>query len=193
MEIFLSSTKADWQAEADALVVAHVSSERRHPKPDREAYLGTNGFDMVGRTITLDIQRVVWVDPAREGLLGERLSMVASGWFDNGQESVEMVVGSGARLEVGHDYVLALRWYPERHDPTGDDPTVPASWGVLGSDAKLPVDGGVIGRGEYEGELTRGLTASEVPKGSLLADNLGTSLDDFIASMADFTRVERDS
>lgn len=187
MELYPSQALEDWEAYADGIVLAHVDSERRQSAPRSETATG-EGRDLVGREIDVQITKVIWFDPAATQQLSSTVTMIPAGWFTNGEGLAEAVFG-GSRLEVGHDYVIALKWYPEvKEDGKVVDP---AQWGVIGSGGTLPSDDGTIGVGEYLGEVSHGLSSSEVPPGSVLAEHLGESVDEFIAALADFKRVAR--
>lgn len=60
------------------------------------------------------------------------------------------MVGLGVpRAEVGHRYVIALKWEPVRCTPGSDAEA--DRWPGMGSGAVLPVDDGVLCNGEFEG------------------------------------------
>lgn len=189
MEQYSSTTLDDWQAYADAIVVADVNQEARIDLPESETNTG-EGTDLIGREITVEISKAIWADTAGKFRDFDTVRMAASGWLEGDGKLTEVVVGDGARLEVGHQYVLALKWFPERSDE-GDE-TEPAQWGIIGANAALPADADTIGVGEYRGSEIGKLSTSEVPEGSVLGEHLGQSIDEFAASLADFKRVERE-
>ncbi|MFT4232798.1 MAG: hypothetical protein QM606_08515 [Leucobacter sp.] len=178
----------DWQAYADAVVVAHVSGEKAIPAPKSET-TEYGGTDLIGREISVEIAKVLWSYPQSERKVSEHITFDAAGWLDDGKASTEVVAGEGSRLEPGHDYVLALKWFPERSD--GDE-TEPAQWGVIGSGGALPADGGIIGVGEYLGVETSEGGVRTAPEGSVLAEHTGRSVDEFTTSIVGFERIERE-
>lgn len=189
MAEFSSTTLDDWQAYADAIVVAKVVDEKRLPQAKSETVTG-EGLDLIGRTIQVDVLKQLWMAPDVKAELGGSLTMDAAGWLEEPEKSVEVVAGGGSRLEPGHEYVMALRWWPEIQSE--GDATQPAAWGPVGADAVLPADGGLIGSGEYLGVEAKVLDRTQVPEGSVLAEHLGQSVEEFAQSISDFHRVERE-
>ncbi|MGQ0463777.1 MAG: hypothetical protein ACT4QG_00500 [Sporichthyaceae bacterium] len=129
-------TAADWTTYADHVVVATVVTE----KPG----------DRSLRDIFLRVTEVLWsADKPRRGT--PKTIVVENVWGWNGVTPV--AVEKRSRLEVGHTYVLPLRWQPALCDE-GDEPTK-ASWGFLAGKAPLPYDEQTIGTGEIAGGTVR--------------------------------------
>lgn len=146
-----AETVDDWAAAADVVVNAEVVDEQRLEPPRSETATG-DGVDLVGRSVTLRVTDVIWRSPAAAQPNPERFTMNAFGWAQANDGSAQEVAAEGApRLEVGHEYVVPLRWREAECSP--GDPTVPAHWSVLSSRAILPADDGRIGVGEYEGSI----------------------------------------
>jgi hypothetical protein len=145
-----STTAADWVTYADHVVVATPVDERVEPPTAAEV---DRGEGLVGRTVTLRVDDVLWSrgDPDRPA--PQTMSWDAWGWtFEGEPDNRGRVVGEGTpRVELGHTYLLAIVWEEARCSP--GDPRQPAGWQGLGAASTVPFDGGVVGRGEYEGRV----------------------------------------
>ncbi|MBL3686331.1 hypothetical protein D3248_05110 [Leucobacter zeae] len=190
MEHFPSATLDDWQAYAEALVLARVTDEARIAPPEESS--SAQGVDIAGRTITAEVITQIWADPKAPERLGRSFTTDVSGWFEEDGKATEVAFGRGSRIEVGHEYIMALKRYPEVKDGAGTDPTDPASWGIIGSSSVLPADGGVIGQGEYLGVEDARIDPKSLHPDSMLAQHFGQSVDAFVGSMSDFHRVHRE-
>ena len=169
-----SETVPDWASGADLVVKAVVTAERAI-EPRESETSEEDGFDLVGRTVSLKVSDVIWRSPNATEPNPTTVTMDAFGWMrsDDGSER-EVAVEGASRLEPGHQYVIALQWRDTEQAP--GDPTVPAHWSVLGSGAVLPADGGTIGVGEFEGgtlELAELETDAPVSPDAVLAEFAG--------------------
>jgi hypothetical protein len=174
LEETASETIPDWASQADVVVKASVVSEA-HPPPVDSETVGQPGMELVGRTVTLQVSGVIWQSPSMTRPDPTTFSVEAYGWMqaDDGTER-EVATEGTSRLEVGHQYVLALIWREAECSP--GDPTVPAHWSVLGSGAALPADGNTIGVGEFQGTPTDLVDTSSGPEpapGTALAEFAG--------------------
>lgn len=145
----IAETVPEWANQAELVVKAHVTSEEKLAPPVSET-ANEDGFDLIGRTVSLDVSEVIWRSPDATRSNPARFSMNAWGWMRSDTDGDrEVAVEGTSRLEVGHDYVLALEWREAACAP-GDE-AVPAHWSVLSSQAALPADDDTIGVGELEG------------------------------------------
>lgn len=143
-----SQTVADWASAADVVAEVRVTNERHMEPPKSETI--RDGFDLVGRVVELEVINVIWRSPDATAPNPTTFTMSAWGWMQSSDGSErEVTAEDAARLEPGHQYVLALSWRQPECAP-GDDP-LPARWSAIGSGAALPADGGIIGIGEFEG------------------------------------------
>jgi hypothetical protein len=152
---YSTSTASDWVTYADHVVVATVVSEKQ-----LDAVRMDDNFGVLIRSVTLEVDDVLWSRDEPSAPMTQSLTMQAMGWsYPDGDTSdlTRNAVEDSPRLEIGHTYIVALDWVPARCD-VGDDPE-PAGWVYLGSDAVLPYDDGAIGKGELEG---REQTVAEV-------------------------------
>ena len=168
-----NESATDWVTYADHVVLVSPVSETEVPPSATEV---ARGEGLIGRSLDLRVERVLW---SREGgpAAPEQIDWHAFGWqFTGGDLSARtpLAAEDAPRLEVGHQYVLAVRWEPARCTE-GD--TVPARWQGLGADAIVPADSGVIGRGELEGSYRSVARTRARPK----APSVGTSLEDQLA------------
>jgi hypothetical protein len=148
-----SRTATDWVSVAHYVAVGTVAAEAVIPPPEDE-WMSEDaaGRDLIGRKITVDIQQILWERNDAPTALPNQIEMNVWGWFSLGENLQHQKVGmeDRSRLEIGHSYVLALRWmYAE----CSEDGYEPARWTTIGSGGILPVDGGIIGQGEYEGSV----------------------------------------
>ncbi|KAA1420028.1 hypothetical protein FE697_019300 [Mumia zhuanghuii] len=145
MEYYPSSSLADWAAGAEYLVSAFVTSEATQNVPPLD---GEGDSQLIGRDITIDTAEVLWRADDSTHPAPSTFTMPVTGWVDQSGKLVEAAPDNGPRLEVGHEYVLALTWYDAQ---CGEDGNSPAGWGAVGSEGAVPADGGVVGEGEFEG------------------------------------------
>ncbi|MDP4511543.1 hypothetical protein [Nonomuraea turcica] len=129
-----SDLPVNWVSYADHLAEVKVVSEQEVP-PSAEELQAGEGY--IGRTGTLEIQRVLW---SREGAAQPpaSLTMHLAGWEFTGDVRRRLAGHDTPRVEIGHTYLMAMTRYSE-------------GWGPLGPGGTLPYDNGVIGQGESEG------------------------------------------
>jgi hypothetical protein len=145
-----SETAGDWATYADhVLVVAVVGESRIEPSAKEKQ----RGEGMIGRTVSLRVDKVLWSAPDAPQPAPTGVSLSAAGWVFNSESGTEKSAKFGlhesSRLETGHTYVKALEWID---DPCSDD-AKKGSWEGLGSGDTIPFDKGVLGVGEFEGQL----------------------------------------
>lgn len=144
-----SETIPDWATGADLVAEVAVVGERA-VEPATSETAGHDGFELVGRSVTLTVKSVIWRSPTASEPNPTTFTMNAFGWMrEDGGSQREVAVEGAARLEPGHEYVIALKWRGAECAP-GDE-TVPARWSALGTAAVLPADDNTIGIGELEG------------------------------------------
>jgi len=166
-----SRTVADWASAADVVVEARVTNERHMEPPKSETI--RDGHDLVGRVVEIEVTNMIWRSPDTTEPNPTTFTMSAWGWMRSSDGSErEVTVEDAARLEPGHQYVIALSWRQPECAP-GDD-SLPARWSAIGSGAALPADAGIIGIGEFEGSSI-GLqdVQTEVSPGTALAQFAG--------------------
>lgn len=166
-------TADDWASAADLVVTATVVDETEI-RPSSET-AGRGGFDLIGRTVEVNVDDILWRSPDVTRTVPSSLTFDAFGWMEGDKGPRQEVASHGsARLEVGHSYVLGLFWRPA--ECSVGDATHAAHWSVLSSGTILPADDGVVGRGEFEGRLVgpvKDQHALEDRSGSVLAQFRG--------------------
>ncbi|WP_053617539.1 hypothetical protein [Nocardiopsis sp. NRRL B-16309] len=143
-------TAQDWVTNADHVILASVVDEVVHEPLPVEV---ERGEGMVGRTVTLDVRRVLWSAPDAARPAPETYEYPTWGFVFTGGVDDMRPIGTQdePRVEVGHDYVIAIDWEEARCTP-GDEPQ-PAMWMGLDSNSVVPADGGVVGNGESGGRV----------------------------------------
>jgi hypothetical protein len=129
-----SATATDWVSYEDQAPVVHVAAEHEGAADSEEVAAG-EGY--LSRTVDLQVKERVW---SRSGAtaLPAALTIVADGWSFKGDAKTRVGSAEASRLEVGHDYLVALAHYAD------------GEWATIGTGAILPYDGGEVGQGEYE-------------------------------------------
>ncbi|NUQ89769.1 MAG: hypothetical protein HOQ43_15075 [Glycomyces artemisiae] len=145
-----SVTAADWVTYADHVIVVEAVSEEVI-EPDAEAL--DRGEGLIGRTVSLTIEDVLWSREGAPQAAPETWEYSALGWHFNAEseEPIEMALDGFPRVEVGHRYVMAIRWEEAVCTEGGDHR--PAQWRGLGEGSEIPFDDGTIGNGESEGTV----------------------------------------
>ncbi|WP_304455137.1 hypothetical protein [Nocardiopsis sp. YSL2] len=143
-------TARDWVTNADHVILARAVDEQIHEPEPIEV---ERGEGMIGRTVSLDVQRVLWSAPAPARPAPETYEYPAWGFVFNGGVDNLTPIGTQdePRVEVGHDYVIAIDWEEARCTP-GDEPQ-PAMWMGLDNNSVVPADDGVVGNGESGGRV----------------------------------------
>lgn len=137
-------TPEDWTTYADHVVVATVVAEKPGEK------FGSGRL----RTLTVRVDETLWSSAKpRRAVPGSFTIKNTWGWDGETRIAIE----KRSRLEVGHTYVLPLRWEPARCSE-GDEKQ-PGYWGHLAGQAPLPYDEGTIGTGEIAGSYVRAADA----------------------------------
>lgn len=168
LEYVASEQPADWAAVADVVVVAKATHEKAHAPAQSETTVDSN---LIGRTVTVEPTETIWRAAESKRELPKSIDLTASGWVTNDGETSEVNLGYGSRVEVGHTYVLALVWAEEI---CGEDPQ-PAEWAIIGSEGALPIDDGVVGKGEIGAAVKASVDVSTTTPGSVLALAAGKS------------------
>jgi hypothetical protein len=142
-----SRTVGDWATYADHLLVVTVTGEVRQSTSTAEI---ERGGGMIGRTVQLRVDNVLWSAPDAPRPAPAALALQAAGWASGAADAtVKVALRRSSRLEVGHTYVKAVEWID---DPCSDDPKRGSREG-LGSGDTIPYDKGVLGAGEFEGRV----------------------------------------
>jgi hypothetical protein len=146
-----SVTAADWVTYADHVIVVEAVAEETVPPSEAEL---DRGEGLIGRTVTLAIEDVLWSREGAPQAPPETWDYSAAGWhFDEGapEDAVEMALHDFPRVEIGHQYIMAIRWEAAVCNADGDDR--PAQWRGLGEGSEIPFDDGTLGNGESEGTV----------------------------------------
>lgn len=146
-----SITASDWVTYADHVVVVEAVSEQVI-SPDAEEL--ERGEGIIGRTVTLSIEEVLWSREGAPKAAHATWNYSALGWhFSEGdtENAVPMALHGFPRVELGHEYVMAIRW--EAAVCTDDGDFLPAQWRGLGEGSEIPFDDGILGNGESEGAV----------------------------------------
>lgn len=144
-----SRTVSDWVTYADHVLVVTVVNETRLAASNEEI---ERGEGLIGRTVVLRVDRVLWSAPDAPQPAPITLKLSAAGWLFNDNSGFgewKIAVGESSRLDKGHTYIRALEW---TDDPCFEDPKQ-GWWDGLGSGDTIPFDGGVLGAGEFEGRM----------------------------------------
>jgi len=146
-----SLTATDWVTYADHVIVVEAVSEAAlAPTPEEIE----RGEGVIGRNVTLSIEEVLW---SREGATvaapATWVYPALGSYFSDGDmtDTVEMALIDFPRVEVGHQYVMAIRWEKAVCDEDGE--YTRAQWRGLGEGSEIPYDGNTIGNGESEGTV----------------------------------------
>jgi hypothetical protein len=154
-----AETASDWVTYAEHVVVVDAVSEREIPPTRTEL---RRGEGLIGRTVTLRVDRVLWSSPGAAQPAPKKWEYSASGWTFTGgdpDDRTKMGVRGAPRVEVGHRYVMALDWEHARCSP--GDGRRPAQWFGLSPDSSLAFDDDVLGQGEQEGRVRTAEEARE--------------------------------
>ena len=147
------TTLTDWVSYTDQLSVVTVVSEKAL-SPFEET--DENG-GMVGRSVTLAIERTLWRRDEAPSVNGT-VSVITWGWIVDGDDRHRLRVGGGAWLEVGDRYVVPLT------RSKSDDGF---EWGSGPDMATFPLDGativcGTVRETEFGGEDISGISVEEL-------------------------------
>ena len=141
-----SDTAEDWVTYADHVVVARAASEVENPPDRSEVELGEG---IVGRNVQMVVQQVLWSAPDAPQAAPTSWDRTSMGWHfrESVSSRTRMGIRNASRVEVGHTYVLAIQW---AHNPCQPGE---GEWLGLGTGSTIPYDDGVLGVGEFEGEV----------------------------------------
>jgi hypothetical protein len=146
-----SVTASDWVTYADHVIVVEAVSERAIPPTAAEL---ERGEGIIGRVVSLTVEEVLWSREGASTPAPATWEYSGLGWyFDEGDatDAAEMALLDLPRVEVGHQYVMAVRW--ERAVCDEDGEYTKAQWRGLGEGSEIPYDGDTIGNGESEGTV----------------------------------------
>jgi hypothetical protein len=146
-----SVTASDWVTYADHVIVVEAVSEKAIAPSAEEV---ERGEGVIGRIISLTVEDVLWTREGATHAAPATWDYSGLGWaFSDGDTAaaVEMAFHDLPRIEVGHQYVMAIRWEAAVCDEDGE--YTPAMWRGLGEGSEIPYDGDTIGNGESEGTV----------------------------------------
>lgn len=146
-----STTASDWATYADHVVVVEAVAEQTLAPAQVEI---DRGEGLIGRTVTLEVAEVLWSSESAPQPPPKAWEYSAAGsMFKNGDvdDTTAVAVAERPRVEVGHSYVMAIRWEPAQCSE--GDPMKPAGWRGLGEGSEIPYDGDTLGNGEFEGRV----------------------------------------
>ncbi|MDA1361394.1 hypothetical protein O1R50_17335 [Glycomyces luteolus] len=146
-----SVTAADWVTYADHVVVVEAVEEQAIAPTAEEL---ERGEGIIGRIVSLTVEDVLWSREGAAQAAPATWEYSGLGWyFADGDttNTVEMALIDLPRIEVGHQYVMAIRWEKAVCDEDGE--YTRAQWRGLGEGSEIPYDGGTIGNGESEGTV----------------------------------------
>ncbi len=142
-----SESISDWKSYGDLTVLGRVTSEQSEPD---SADVKRTHEGLVLRTVTVDVRKVLWV--ARGATAPKALQLRTLGWVVKAGKRVPTVSRGGARLDVGHNYVLTAARFAD------------GNWSELGPSAVIPADGDKVGSGAWLGKLPGEPVAPDVQK-----------------------------
>ena len=146
-----SVTASDWVTYADHVIVVEAVTEQAIAPSAEEV---ERGEGVIGRIISLTIEDVLWTRDGATHAAPATWEYSGLGWaFSDGDTAaaVEMAFHDLPRIEVGHRYVMAVRWEAAVCDEDGE--YTPAMWRGLGEGSEIPYDGDILGNGESEGTV----------------------------------------
>ena len=152
-DYYPSQTAEDWVSYADHVVVATPTRERDTNRHDYRT--GTLQY-RTDREVTFRTDDTIWSAGRPGQAIGGGFAMTAPGWnvYRDG-DRVKRTATDAPRLEIGHTYILALRW-------------ADGQWEVLGEGAAIPFDGQVADQGEWCGRV---LGKDDVSRGERFSRN----------------------
>lgn len=183
-----SLTAEDWATYADHIAVVTVVSERQIGELSEETGRNTGG--MIGRTVNLNVEKILWSAPDAPRGAPESFEMEVAGWFlndntDTSRGTHPFAMENSPRISPGHTYIKAIEWID---DPCSQD-EADGTWDALGPGDTIPYDRGVVGAGEFEGkdqtvEEAKSRRLADSPNPPSLRDlSAGRSVDQLVASV----------
>jgi hypothetical protein len=187
-EYYATWSVQDWVNLADYVALVKVVGEA----PEKQAKAEGEGFDLVGRTVTVEVEQTLWESSFAPQQLPGSIDFTALGTMvDETGVEYDAIMNGSSRFEVGHEYVVALVWIREQcSDQDGD---TPAHWAYIGSGGVLPADGGMVGAGEFEGRIIDAAEAAKVAQSeSVLAQFAGKPADGLteVLTAANVNRID---
>lgn len=146
-----SVTATDWVTYADHVIVVEAVSEQAISPTAGEL---ERGEGVIGRVVSLTVEDVLWSREGSPQAAPATWEYSGLGWYfaeGDTTDTVEMALLDFPRVEVGHQYVMAVRW--ERAVCDEDGEYTPAQWRGLGEGSEIPYDDDTIGNGESEGTV----------------------------------------
>ncbi|MFE2063083.1 hypothetical protein ACFXDH_11845 [Streptomyces sp. NPDC059467] len=147
-DAYPSQTAEDWVSYADHVVVASPTGER---ETNRRTYKKGSVAYAMDRLVSFRTDSRLWSRTAPRHALDSGFDMVAPGWqvYRSSGTRVAQMATDAPRLEVGHTYLLALRWQE-------------SGWVVLGEGGAVPFDDHTGDQGEWCGRV---LSKEDVAEG----------------------------
>ncbi|MEU9381157.1 hypothetical protein AB0D38_09235 [Streptomyces sp. NPDC048279] len=147
-DLYPSQTAKDWVSYADHVVVAGPVREQETNR--RNYRKGPIAYAM-DRRVSFRTDSRLWSRSSPRHAVGRDFDMVAPGWEVHraGGTRVAQTATDAPRLEVGHTYLLALRWRE-------------GGWVVLGEGGAVPFDDHTGDQGEWCGRV---LSKEDVAEG----------------------------
>ncbi|WP_406439099.1 hypothetical protein OHB00_29410 [Streptomyces sp. NBC_00631] len=147
-DLYPSQTAKDWVSYADHVVVASPTGER---ETNRRTYAKGAVAYATDRLVSFRTDSRLWSRTSPRHALGSAFDMVAPGWevYRSSGTRVAETATDAPRLQVGHTYLLALRWHE-------------GGWAVLGEGAAVPFDDHTGDQGEWCGRV---LSKEDVAEG----------------------------
>ncbi|MEU2422991.1 hypothetical protein ABZ619_18550 [Streptomyces sp. NPDC007851] len=138
-DLYPSQTAKDWVSYADHVVVASPTAER---ETNRRTYARGAVAYATDRLVSFRTDSRLWSRSSPRHALGGAFDMVAPGWevYRSGGTRVAATATDAPRLQVGHTYLLALRWHE-------------GGWAVLGEGGAVPFDDHTGDQGEWCGRV----------------------------------------
>jgi len=146
-----SVSATDWVTYADHVIVVEAVAEQAIPPSAGEL---ERGEGIIGRVVSLTVEDVLWSREGATQAAPATWEYSGLGWaFADGDttSTVEMALLDLPRVEVGHQYVMAIRWEAAICDEDGE--YTRAQWRGLGEGSEIPYDDNTLGNGESEGTV----------------------------------------
>jgi hypothetical protein len=144
-----SSSMRDWVSYSDHVAVFSVTAEQEiAPTPEEIAI----GEGLVGRRVTIEIERVLWSAP-KAPVLPTTFDTTTYGWALVEGAKVELVPDDGPRLTVGGRYLAPLVLFEDAER---------SEWATMTSSSELPLDGSRIAGGDWDSTMKDMLTGRSV-------------------------------
>ncbi|MER7840851.1 hypothetical protein ABTY98_34385 [Streptomyces sp. NPDC096040] len=159
-DFYPSQTAKDWVSYADHVVVA---SPTREQETNRRNYSkGAIAYAM-DRLVSFRTDSRLWSRTSPRHAIGSDFDVVAPGWevYRSSGTRVAQMATDAPRLQVGHTYLLALRWRE-------------GAWVVLGEGGAVPFDDHTGDQGEWCGRV---LSKEDVAEGERFSRHADHSME----------------